>query len=158
MNNRAKDHPDFHQNDFFPQKELKAWGRVVHIFGSTKASVSNLEMNAGFRCSLHRHQQRYNMFAVQTGSILVESWGLDGEDLQDAYPVTVGEVYTVEPMVYHRFRVLSSGLMTEVYWPVEGGICDINDIDRLDVGGEDDIVDAKRVLAEYAPLHKMKRG
>ena len=57
-----------------PFWEDKCWGRVMHCFSSDLASVSYLEVEAGYRCSRHWHVDRLNEFIVISGKIVVEQW------------------------------------------------------------------------------------
>lgn len=137
---------------FDPVKEHKIWGHVIHLFQSPHASISNLSVRAAHRCSLHRHRYRANQFAVTTGCIIVELWGLEGKELESYNVMAPGEVMTVPSEIYHRFRVASSGYVTEVYWSDQpDGIVSYDDIERLDTGGEDDIEDIRRMINEQVP-------
>ena len=125
-----------------PQLEYKVWGSVLHIFASPHAAVSCLTVEAGYCCSKHYHRQRVNQFAVQEGLICVETWKeLNGE--RTTKMILPGEVYIVPSGMWHRFRVLESGKVVEVYWPDRGGIVKLDDIVRADVGGKDDLEDWK---------------
>ena len=44
--------------------EKKCWGEVLHTFEDPHAAVSHLRVKAGFRCSLHYHLSRANLFVV----------------------------------------------------------------------------------------------
>ncbi len=59
---------------FQPEWEQKCWGWVQHIFANPQAAVSNLKVDPGWMCSRHCHGARYNMFAVTSGTIVVEEW------------------------------------------------------------------------------------
>lgn len=50
--------------------------------------------------------------------------------------VNPGESLIVKPGVWHRFYVIKSGKVVEVYWTTDGAECDANDIVRLDTGGK----------------------
>ena len=114
--------------------EEKCWGKVWHIFSFADAAVSHLQVNAGFRCSMHSHKERVNMFAVISGKLLIEEWG--GAGKYQATELGPGETYTVPVDVVHRFEVLESGEVIEVYWPAhEDDIVRLNDIERIDHGG-----------------------
>ncbi len=120
--------------------EYKCWGKVCHIFASNVAAVSYLKVNAGFQCSKHRHKSRANQFTVINGSIKVDTWGtgLNGKIL--SIPIVKflmpGDTFTVQSGVWHRFRVIHSGEVVEVYWSdVPDGKVSIDDIERLDMGG-----------------------
>ena len=59
---------------FTPLYEEKVWGSVLHLFASPHAAVSLLNVNAGTQCSRHKHKDRANQFAVQTGCLVIEEW------------------------------------------------------------------------------------
>jgi len=122
---------------FKPEWEEKCWGRVQHIFANPYAAVSKLEVEAGWMCSRHLHQFRFNMFAMTSGIILVEHCRGPGSVILRTL-LRAGETLTVSPGDLHRFRVVEGGSLVEVYWPKDPTHpCDSNDIKRLDVGGRD---------------------
>jgi len=114
--------------------EEKVWGRVVHIFQSASAAVSFLEVNKGFQCSRHYHNFRANQFSVISGHICIEVWV--GEKDYRSINLHSGETYVVPSGRVHRFNVIESGSMIEVYWPdKENNYVSISDIERIDTGG-----------------------
>lgn len=118
--------------------EEKVWGRVRHLFHSDYASVSHLEVKAGFQCSRHKHSFRINQFTVLSGEVVIERWLYrNGEaELLPEVRLKAGDSFSVPAGMFHRFRVIESGEMVEVYWPQrEGLFVSINDIIRLDEGG-----------------------
>ena len=125
-----------------PLWEEKCWGRVQHIFASSHAAVSILEVNAGWRCSIHLHEDRVNLFAVQSGLLVVEMF----EPMNSMHLLKPGDRLEVPSWCDHRFRVLESGHVTEVYWPAFDGIVRLDDIVRRDVGRRDNLDILKEVL------------
>lgn len=125
-------------------RESKVWGHVTHVFHSPQAAVSLLEVEAGFRCSKHFHQQRSNLFALIDGMVCIEMWEGSKRTLNLLRP---GDLFTVPSMLWHRFRVLESGKMIEVYWPDHGGIVKLDDIIREDQGGPDDVNSLNKELS-----------
>ena len=119
-----------------PFWEEKCWGRVLHCFSNEQASVSYLEVLEGNQCSRHYHKKRANTFIVVSGMIVVEKWRSHADDA----PIVTTPLYpmdstTVPSGQLHRFKVLESGTVIEVYFPDKGGKVDLDDIERLDVGG-----------------------
>lgn len=131
--------------DFKPFWEEKVWGRVCHLFCNPQAAVSHLEVQSGFRCSRHRHHERANMFAVQEGQLVVEEWANETE-YKRLYLLKPGEIVSVPSGMWHRFRVLQGGRLVEVYWADKGGAVRFDDIERDDIGGNDDIAVLKTEL------------
>jgi mannose-6-phosphate isomerase-like protein (cupin superfamily) len=126
--------------DFKPFWEEKCWGKVYHIFSDPHAAVSVLEVKKGFQCSIHKHEERANQFTVQEGEILVEIWASDDtEGWFSPYHLKPGMTLVVPSGKWHRFIVLESGRLVEVYWPDEGGVCRMDDIIRRDLGGSTDV-------------------
>lgn len=125
-------------HEFEPYWETKVWGRVQHIFADPHAAVSCLVIEKGYRCSVHRHIHRANLFAVQCGRIVVDTY--DGDGVESVY-LGPGDTYSVPSGVWHCFRVIESGSLTEVYWPDRGGEVRLDDIERRDVGGIDESYD-----------------
>ena len=113
--------------------EKKCWGEVWHIFTSDHAAVSHLKLVAGFCCSIHKHLERANMFAVLSGRLVVEVWEAGSIASFELGP---GDTHTVRSCVRHRFTVLEDGEAIEVYWPdhAEGRVRQ-DDIVRYSLGG-----------------------
>jgi mannose-6-phosphate isomerase-like protein (cupin superfamily) len=116
--------------------EKKVWGTVRHVFESFHAAVSILEVEAGTFCSRHSHAQRVNRFIVQSGSIDIVEYEDDGEKVVSRLTMSPGDVHDVEAGVVHRFEVIESGIVVEVYFPARpGDVVFAEDIERLDTGG-----------------------
>jgi len=120
---------------FQPHWEEKCWGRVQHIFASIHTAVSHLEIKEGFQCSIHRHKERSNLFAVIEGKVMIESMGTLGDCVERRMILEPGDVAIVPDWIWHRFIVLESGRMVEVYEATGNGSCRLDDIERLDEGG-----------------------
>lgn len=119
--------------------EEKIWGQVMHVFADPHAAVSLLEVNAGYRCSVHYHEHRVNQFCVTAGRIVVEEYHTLGyQDSVAPHELGVGDVLIVPAGIWHCFRVLESGTVVENYWSANGAPVEIDDIIRQDVGGKDD--------------------
>lgn len=120
-----------------PFWEEKCWGRVLHCFANDHAAVSYLEVEAGNQCSRHYHEQRANTFIVVSGELLLEYWLEESPGYTVSYEAFLApsDSYTVPSGVLHRFQVVKSGQVIEVYHPDKGGKVLLDDIVRLDVGG-----------------------
>jgi len=136
-------------SSFRPFTEEKVWGSVQHIFSNPYAAVSCLTVKKGYRCSIHYHEDRVNIFNVLEGKIIVECFGLALGDRRDPQPspstrVTLlpGDTFDVGPYYWHRFRVLESGRVVEVYYVpdrrYDGSTVRLDDITRWDEGGIDE--------------------
>ncbi len=135
-----------------PQWEEKNWGRVMHVFSSPHAAVSCLEVTAGQQCSRHMHRERINQFMVLEGSIVVEWWDVEWREPlligKHIKALTPGKTCCVLDNVWHRFRVIESGRVVEVYWSAPNGKVAVEDIRRFDVGGGFDMEELRREVVE----------
>lgn len=109
----------------------KVWGKTQNLFNKNNVEIHRIKTKQGGFCSKHRHKHKYNMFYVESGKIEIEVWK-NNYNLIDKTIISEGELTTVLPMEYHRFRSLEDSIVYEIYW-VE--LCE-NDIDREDVGGK----------------------
>ena len=143
---RAGTKSDCPPKAFMPRYERKCWGSALHIFASPHAAVSCLSVDVGWRCSRHWHRDRANLFAVLSGCMVVEEWpdGLEGRKAMAV--LNPGGTHAVPSGTWHRFRVMRSGKVVEVYWPDGGGEVDVHDIERIDFGGLDDAAELKLEL------------
>lgn len=118
--------------------EEKVWGRVQHVFVDEHAAVSELEVVEGFRCSIHFHHHRINQFVVTEGKIEVVEFS-NQVLVSRRKMLDPGDIYIVTTGVWHYFRVLESGRVIENYWSDGSGPVSIDDIERFDTGGKDDL-------------------
>jgi hypothetical protein len=92
------------------------------------------------------------MFAVQEGIVVVEFWEGDNKVFN---VLGRNDVLVVPSMIWHRFRVLRTGRMVEVYWADQGGEVNKDDIIREDVGGLDDLEKLKEEILRACPDHPL---
>lgn len=114
--------------------EEKVWGRVAHVFVDNYM-VSVLEVVKGFRCSKHSHRHRHNVFEVISGALKIVCIKPGVDCTKDEYIVLPGKAFFVEPGIVHWFEVIESGVVVEKYYCTDGTQPDVNDIDRIGVGG-----------------------
>ena len=118
--------------------QKKCWGQVIHLFGQ-HVSVSLLQTQAGFCCSRHHHTHRWNSFRVIDGllAIVEYRYNADGSLTERMRRLlNPGQSYDIPPGIIHRFEVLRSGNVVEIYWTTDGTLVEENDIIRFDEGGK----------------------
>lgn len=113
-------------------KQGKVWGNTQRLFMKNNVEIHRIETNAGGFCSKHQHKHKYNAFYVESGEIEIEVWKND-YDLIDKTIVKTGEMTTVKPGEFHRFRSVKDSVVLEIYW-VE---LLADDIERENVGGNE---------------------
>ncbi len=127
--------------------EDKVWGRVAHLFYSDHGGLSVLYVNAGYRCSIHYHDDRFNSFFVASGSLLIENFGnnVDRLSLGVQNPIRhllfEGEYLVIPPGDVHQFRTPEKATIVEYYWTINRRPVRLNDINRLVEGGVDKLAE-----------------
>ena len=118
------------------EQESKVWGTALHVFSDPHAAVSVLRTEKGAYCSKHFHSQRVNRFIAESGSIDVVEYDPGGQFEISRIRLNPGDVHDVEAGVVHRFEVIESGVVVEVYFPQRPtDRVSHDDIVRLDLGG-----------------------
>lgn len=113
--------------------EQKCWGTTEEVIWSPVMSVHRCEVNRGGYCSWHHHRHRVNLFICETADIVVQYTLVPG-DQPVIHHIPPGHTYQILPTMDHRFIVLGSGLLWEVYWPLPGRPFERDDIVRYDTG------------------------
>jgi len=141
-----------------PTWEPKCWGRVWHRFNDRHLNESLLEINKGWQCSIHWHENRWNCFVSIDATIGIEDFGESTKPPQIIKTTMVhpGESLIVRPKTWHRFFVIDSGRLVEIYWTTNGAECNIHDIIRHDIGGKRTIDSECLQAAELS--HNNKRS
>ena len=112
-------------------REQKVWGERWQIRRDTASETTFLDLNAGFRCSWHRHITKYNLFVVLRGRIklIVEEM-----EKRAVIELRAGETFQTRPGQWHEFQVVEDSMVIEVMY-VE---YDEGDIERENQGGTTD--------------------
>lgn len=112
------------------QVQGKIWGSTSTLFSNNNVEVHRIIGNVGGYCSVHRHNNKYNMFFVECGKLKIRTWKTD-YDLIDETIIVPGQHCIIAPGQYHQFEVLESTVAYEIYWTE----IDAEDIDRKSCGG-----------------------
>ena len=77
--------------------------------------MHRLVINAGHRCSKHKHQSKFNGLYVEHGRIEVTIWTPEGTI--DVTELSAGESLAVPPGVFHQFLgIAAQSVVFETYW------------------------------------------
>ena len=114
-------------------KQGKVWGFTSEIFNKNNVEVHRIVGNSKGYCSKHKHDHKFNMFFVESGSIIIQVWK-NNYNLIDETTLKEGESCVVSPGEYHKFLINKDCIAYEFYW-VE---IDSKDIVREKVGGVDE--------------------
>lgn len=123
-------------NNLIPIKTVpKVWGKELWLINNEDYCAKILEVNPGFRCSLHYHPIKHETFIVLRGTVILDF-------LPSAYPehyfnsgrMIPGDIRDIKPLDRHRFGVVKDA-------PVPGIILEIsthhddNDVVRIEESG-----------------------
>lgn len=108
----------------------KVWGQTEKIKANGVLELHRIEATAGSRCSMHKHEHKWNGFYVEAGLLKIITRKND-YDLVDETILGPGDYTEVPPGEFHRFEALEDTVAFELYWAAE---LKHNDIEREDVG------------------------
>jgi mannose-6-phosphate isomerase-like protein (cupin superfamily) len=112
-------------------KEGKVWGETFTMLQTPLISMHRLVIKANSHCSMHLHNTKVNSFIVLSGTLFVEV-EKKGYPLTDVSTLREGDIISVHPGEYHRFRTGDEPVEAlEFYYPEPVS----EDILRKDVGG-----------------------
>ena len=114
--------------------EGKVWGDTQKIYENDNFQVSRIYAKKGGFCSKHKHQQKWNLFYVESGKLKIVRWKND-YDLVDDTILTARQQTSVPPGEYHLFEALEDTVAYEIYYSTLND----KDIIRENHGGEKDI-------------------
>ena len=117
-------------------KAGKIWGQTELIHANGVLEFHRIEYKAGYKCSEHEHDFKWNGFFVESGKMLIRVWQND-YDLVDETILLPGDFTQVKPGCIHQFEGIESGVAFELYWAEFNH----NDIKRRTVGTPTDIKD-----------------
>ena len=105
------------------KKEGKIWGSNLLLFHNDNIQINQIYIKKGGRCSKHFHKNKYNMFFIQSGELLIEKWNTSG--LMDSTILIEEQMTEIPPNTYHRFTALEDTSALEIYYA--------NSVDELDI-------------------------
>ena len=110
-------------------KAGKIWGQTELIHANGVLEIHRKEYKAGYKCSEHEHEFKWNGFFVESGKMIVRVWQND-YDLVDETLLLPGDFTQVKPGCMHQFEGVEDGVAFELYWAEFNH----NDIKRRSVG------------------------
>ena len=96
-------------------KAGKVWGGTELIHANGVLEFHRINFNAGYKCSEHAHEFKWNGFFVESGKMIVRVWQ-DDQGLVDETILEAGDFTQVKPGKIHQFEGLEDGVAFELYW------------------------------------------
>ena len=93
----------------------KIWGQTELIHKNGVLEFHRIDYKAGYKCSEHKHNFKWNGFFVESGKMLVRTWQ-DDQGLLDETILNAGDFTQVKPGKFHQFEGLEDGVAFELYW------------------------------------------
>ena len=111
----------------------KVWGDTQSLLITPMIEVHRINILPHMKCSVHKHEHKYNMFYVISGELYLTVTKTE-YDLEDITKLFAGQSTTVQPNEYHRFYTLDKPVEAlEIYYLSS---LDTKDIKRIGVGGQ----------------------
>lgn len=136
----------------------KVWGDTSAIIQNALVELHKINVKAGFRCSEHLHEHKWNGFYVESGVLEIHV-RKNNYELTDVTVLRAGDFTSVRPGEYHFFVCTEACSALELYWPELLS----EDIKRKNTGGPmaskvtntkepvDYEYDTGRVIPKYDP-------
>ena len=93
----------------------KIWGQTELIHKNGVLEFHRIDYKAGYKCSEHKHNFKWNGFFVESGKMIVRTWQED-QGLLDETILNAGDFTQVKPGKFHQFEGLEDGVAFELYW------------------------------------------
>jgi mannose-6-phosphate isomerase-like protein (cupin superfamily) len=88
------------------KKYRKVWGAETWICNTPLYCGKILYLDKGYRCSIHHHKKKDEVFYIYRGMVLIEAGG-------GRYIMTAGDAIRIPPNVKHRFTGLATSEIIE---------------------------------------------
>ena len=94
----------------------KIWGDTSAIIQNALVELHKINVKAGFRCSEHLHEHKWNGFYVESGVLEIHV-RKNNYELTDVTVLRAGDFTSVRPGEYHFFVCTETCSALELYWP-----------------------------------------
>ena len=94
----------------------KVWGDTSVIIQNALVELHKINVKAGFRCSEHIHEHKWNGFYVESGVLEIHV-RKNNYELTDVTVLRAGDFTSVRPGEYHFFVCTEACSALELYWP-----------------------------------------
>lgn len=94
----------------------KVWGDTSVIIQNALVELHKINVKAGFRCSEHLHEHKWNGFYVESGVLEIHV-RKNNYELTDVTVLRAGDFTSVRPGEYHFFVCTENCSALELYWP-----------------------------------------
>ena len=108
----------------------KVWGDTSVLIQTPLTELHKINIKAGYRCSEHKHEHKWNGFYVISGVLEIHV-AKNNYDLTDVTTLRAGDFTTVRPGEFHWFNCVEDCAALELYYPEALS----EDIVRRSVGG-----------------------
>ena len=110
----------------------KVWGDTSVIIQNPLVELHKINIKAGYKCSEHKHEHKWNGFYVISGTLEIHV-RKNNYQLTDITTLRAGDFTTVRPGEFHWFSSITDCVALELYYPELLS----EDIVRKSVGGLD---------------------
>jgi len=125
----------------------KVWGDTSVIIQNPIVELHKINIKAGFKCSEHKHEHKWNGFYVVSGTLEIHV-RKNNYELTDVTTLRAGDFTTVSPGEYHWFTCIDDCVALELYYPELLS----EDIVRKSVGGRDNTFTKPYTYKQTGPI------
>lgn len=94
----------------------KVWGKTELVYNNPIVEFHRIEVNAGYECSTHKHEHKWNGFFVESGTLEIHTVK-NNYNLVDITTLHAGDFAVVKPGEFHKFVCREDCIAFELYWP-----------------------------------------
>lgn len=99
-----------------PEVVSKVWGHEEICVNTDLYCGKLLHLMKGFRCSIHKHEEKDETFYILTGKVQIELFAVLNDELVPSHKFILipGNSIRIEPGTYHRFTGIVCATILEV--------------------------------------------
>lgn len=92
----------------------KPWGFTQLIFDNNTIHIYLANINKNQYCSKHYHKYKNNFFFLQSGSLIIRTWGDQDDDPVD-HILNPKESIEIKAGIWHQFIAKEDSILIEIY-------------------------------------------
>lgn len=92
----------------------KPWGTTELIFSNSLTEIFRAKINKNGFSSRHYHKNKYNIFYIESGSLLIKSWQNENSFTETIF--NKEEKTIIAPTIWHQFLAIEDSTILEIYF------------------------------------------
>lgn len=92
----------------------KLWGDTELLFKNAITEIYRANINKNKYSSKHYHKNKYNLFYIENGILLVKVWHNTSNYTE--HILRAGDRLCVQPEIWHQFLAIEQSAILEIYF------------------------------------------